>query len=172
MRRRGAGGSALFSLASSWVWSLRPLLGLKDTPTRVQARRPTFSPREQSISKTSDGERKFSHGHGRDLMEEFCLRDIIGSLKMLRRTYSWSLGVALCGLVTVAAQAAGGAPNPPCRIESTMYQGWQAQRLSNRWVTLSVVPQNGGRLMQVIFGGHAYLFVNPKYAGKYLPPTQ
>jgi hypothetical protein len=38
-------------------------------------------------------------------------------------------------------------------------------------VQLIVVPQNGGRLMQVSFAGHAYLFVNPKFAGKYLPPT-
>ena len=35
---------------------------------------------------------------------------------------------------------------------------------------LIVVPQNGGRLMQVIFSGHPYLFVNPKYEGKYVPP--
>jgi hypothetical protein len=50
------------------------------------------------------------------------------------------------------------------------YKGWQAQQLSSPWVQLIVVPQNGGRLMQVSFAGHAYLFVNPKYAGKYLPP--
>jgi hypothetical protein len=42
----------------------------------------------------------------------------------------------------------------------------------NRWVQLIVVPQNGGRLMQVIFEGHPYLFVDPKYEGKYLPPSQ
>src|SRR5262245_20557373 len=58
-----------------------------------------------------------------------------------------------------------------CRIEAMDYKGWQAQQISNRWVQLIVVPQNGGRLMQVTFGGHSYLFVNPKYAGKYLPPA-
>src|SRR5215469_761514 len=58
-----------------------------------------------------------------------------------------------------------------CRIEGIDYKGWQAQTLSNKWVQLIVVPQNGGRLMQVSFGGHSYLFVNPKFAGKYLPPT-
>ena len=36
---------------------------------------------------------------------------------------------------------------------------------------LLIVPQNGGRLIQVTFGGHAYLFVNPKFTGKYLPPS-
>jgi len=58
-----------------------------------------------------------------------------------------------------------------CRIEGVDYQGWHAQQVANRWVQLIVVPQNGGRLMQVTFAGHAYLFVNPKFAGKYLPPT-
>jgi hypothetical protein len=57
-----------------------------------------------------------------------------------------------------------------CRVEATNYKGWSAQELSNHWLKLEVVPQNGGRLMQVIFNGHPFLFVNPKYEGKYLPP--
>jgi hypothetical protein len=59
-----------------------------------------------------------------------------------------------------------------CRVENVDYKGWKAQQISNRWVQLVIVPQNGGRLMQVTFDGHAYLFVNPKLAGKYMPPTQ
>ncbi len=62
--------------------------------------------------------------------------------------------------------------NVECRVESVDYRGWQAQQISNRWVQLIVVPQNGGRVMQVSFNGHAYLFVNPKLAGKYIPPSQ
>lgn len=58
-----------------------------------------------------------------------------------------------------------------CRVDAVDYKGWHAQQLSNRWVQLVVVPQNGGRLMQVTFAGHSYLFVNPKFAGKYLPPS-
>src|ERR1700733_2456515 len=61
-------------------------------------------------------------------------------------------------------------PDSTCRIEAVNYRGWSAQQISNRWLKLVVVPQNGGRLMQVIFDGHPYLFVNPKYEGKYLPP--
>jgi hypothetical protein len=76
-----------------------------------------------------------------------------------------------CWLAADAALAAA-ANNPVCHIETVEYEGWEAQELSNRWVKLIVVPQNGGRLMQVIFGTHAYLFVNPQYAGKYLPPAQ
>src|SRR6266481_5054815 len=66
-------------------------------------------------------------------------------------------------------------PHPPsnssCHIGPADYKGWHAQQISNRWVQLIVVPQNGGRLMQVIFDGHAYLFVNPKLAGKYMQPS-
>lgn len=58
-----------------------------------------------------------------------------------------------------------------CRVEAVDYKGWHAQQLSNRWVQLILVPQNGGRLIQVTFAGHAYLFVNPQFAGKYFPPT-
>jgi len=63
-------------------------------------------------------------------------------------------------------------PNSPCRVEPADYKGWHVQQLSNRWVQLTVLPQNGGRLIQVIFAGHSYLFVNPKYQGKYLPPAE
>lgn len=59
-----------------------------------------------------------------------------------------------------------------CRVEAVDYKGWSAEQASNRWVQLIVVPQNGGRLMQVNFAGHPFLFVNPKLAGTYKPPTQ
>ncbi|MGC2198196.1 MAG: hypothetical protein WA628_26230 [Terriglobales bacterium] len=77
--------------------------------------------------------------------------------------------------LTRALAEAGNQTNPPkwaeCRVEAVEYRGWHAEQLSNRWVQLIVVPQNGGRLMQVSFAGHPYLFVNPKFAGKYLPPA-
>ena len=73
----------------------------------------------------------------------------------------------------VALAEPTGQPSPKnqCRVEAVDYKGWQAQQVSNRWVQLIVVPQNGGRLMQVTFGGHPYLFVNPRLAGKYFPPN-
>jgi hypothetical protein len=81
----------------------------------------------------------------------------------------------LAGVTTLfTATALSQATTPAtanCRIEAVDYKGWQAQQLSNRWVQLVVVPQNGGRLMQVTFAGHPYLFVNPKLAGKYFPPS-
>lgn len=84
-----------------------------------------------------------------------------------RRLY---LFLALTCALSLHALAAP--PSPPCRIQDTDFQGWRAQQISNEWLQLIIVPQNGGRLMQVTFAGHPYLFVNPKYAGKYLPPTQ
>ncbi len=78
------------------------------------------------------------------------------------------------GINLVFAQSGNGSRPPatsPCRVQPADYKGWHAQQISNRWVQLTVVPQNGGRLMQVVFAGHPYLFVNPKYEGKYLPPS-
>ena len=89
----------------------------------------------------------------------------------------FSVLLFLTGLVINPASAQSRAeahqtPNSVCRVEAAEYKGWHAQQLSNRWVQLIVLPQNGGRLIQVVFAGHSYLFVNPKYEGKYLPPTQ
>ena len=90
------------------------------------------------------------------------------------------LRVAWMLLVALASTTLGDAPalsqskspkSPDCRVDAVDYQGWHAQQISNRWVQLIVVPQNGGRLMQVTFAGHSYLFVNPKLAGKYFPPS-
>jgi hypothetical protein len=93
---------------------------------------------------------------------------------MLRHIFAL---VLLGGLGTnLAAGQANAESRPPvsspCRVEAVDYKGWQAQKISNRWVQLTIVPQNGGRLMQVTFAGHPYFFVNPKYAGKYFPPSQ
>src|SRR5580692_6099494 len=73
-------------------------------------------------------------------------------------------------LASAQAKPEPNQPSSSCRVEATSYKGWSAQEISNRWLKLEIVPQNGGRLMQVIFNGHPYLFVNPKYEGKYLPP--
>lgn len=59
-----------------------------------------------------------------------------------------------------------------CSIEPTEFDGWAAQRMTNRWLELVFVPKLGGRLMQVTFAGHPFLFVNPKYRGKYFPPVE
>lgn len=57
-----------------------------------------------------------------------------------------------------------------CTVKSTNYLGWKAEQLANRWVTLEIVPQIGGRLMQVTFGGHDYLYINPQAQGQVFTP--
>src|SRR5579859_7583234 len=93
-----------------------------------------------------------------------------------KRLQTFSVGFFALATLSIwsLASALGQSAPPPtndCRVEATEYKGWHAQQLSNRWVKAIVVPQNGGRLMQVSFSGHDYLFVNPKFAGKYLPPS-
>jgi hypothetical protein len=101
-----------------------------------------------------------------------------GSLQMKKNMWRrWTAVVGLqfaaAGAFAVNAKEKNAAPgNAGCRVEQVEYQGWQAQQVSNAWVKLIFVPQNGGRLMQVIFDGHPFLFVNRKYAGKYLPPSK
>ena len=97
--------------------------------------------------------------------------DLLPMMRLQAAVLVVALGAA--GSAKAIVQA-GSRPSSPtstdCRVESVEYKGWRAEQVSNRWVQLVVAPQNGGRLMQVIFAGHPYLFVNPKFAGKYFPP--
>jgi hypothetical protein len=92
---------------------------------------------------------------------------------MCRLTLAFVLSATSASLASAqAATEKTSSSRGSCQIEAVDYKGWHAQQLSNAWVKLIVVPQNGGRLMQVIFAGHPYLFVNPQYEGKYLPPNE
>lgn len=94
-----------------------------------------------------------------------------GLAKALRRA-GWFLALSLLGLeALVTAQTTRAELHRPCEIRSTVFEGWAAEQMSNEWLQLMIVPQLGGRLMQVTFAGHAYLFVNPKFKGKYFPPS-
>ena len=82
-----------------------------------------------------------------------------------------ALGGACSPLLEAQQKPVSPEPATGCRVEPVNYLGWDAQQVSNPLIKLIFVPQNGGRLMQVIFDGHSYLFVNPEYAGKTLPPS-
>jgi hypothetical protein len=88
-------------------------------------------------------------------------------MKLLLATMTATLVAALLPS-PVDAQAS----RDSCTVQAGEYLGWQAERVSNRWVTLTFVPQLGGRLMQVEFNGHAYLFTNPRFRGKYISPDE
>src|ERR1700722_1210310 len=81
--------------------------------------------------------------------------------------------LAFALLVTSAsAQQPAPTPSSSCQISAVVFDGWQAQEVANKWVKLTFVPQLGGRLMQVSFNGHPYLFVNQVYKGKYISPAE
>jgi len=69
-------------------------------------------------------------------------------------------------------QAQASSSQRRCAVRPVSYQGWDAEEVSNPWVKLTFVPKLGGRLMQVEFDGHPYLFVNPKFRGKYISPAE
>jgi len=81
---------------------------------------------------------------------------------------------AIFGPVSASEHAPQAKPanHMTCHVEDIDYKGWKAQEVANRWVQLVLVPQNGGRLIQVSFDGHDYLFVNPKLKGKSFPPDE
>lgn len=96
---------------------------------------------------------------------------------MNRGPRSWKAGVvallllALCVDLTAARARSADTAQHACRIDPIDFEGWKAEQLSNEWLKLVVVPQLGGRLIQVFFAGHPYLFVNPEYKGRYFPPS-
>jgi len=94
-------------------------------------------------------------------------------VRIIYRLIKHSLGSVLAislGLVPGTSRAAQASEH--CSVKSVDYFGWKAERLSNSWVELTIVPQLGGRLMQVNFGGHDFLFVNDELKGKYFPPDE
>src|SRR6267143_3929547 len=100
---------------------------------------------------------------------------------LIMRANAWHFFVpARAPLLIAAVVCAGFIPgqtwaqtqnSPACHVESRNFEGWRSEELSNPWVRVTIVPQLGGRLMQVTFAGHPYLFVNPKFKGQYIPPN-
>ena len=83
----------------------------------------------------------------------------------LIRTRAWFPAIfsvmALLGLPLRCAASVSG-----CQVHATNYLGWKAEEMSNPWVKLEIVPQIGGRLIQVTFGGHDFLYINPLVQGQ------
>lgn len=63
-------------------------------------------------------------------------------------------------------------PAFPARLETVKYKGWNAYSLSNGLVTLIIVPDIGGRAIQLKVGEKELFFVNPAFAGKVLPESE
>jgi len=85
----------------------------------------------------------------------------------------WAAALGISFLALAAdARGAVADPQPNCAVHAVTFHGWPAQEMANEWVNLVFVPQLGGRLMQVTFAGHPYLFVNPQFEGKIIPSRQ
>ncbi len=52
------------------------------------------------------------------------------------------------------------------QIRTGTYKGWKVETVKNRWLTLHVAPQLGGRIMQVGMDGYEFLFNHPMLVGK------
>ncbi len=76
--------------------------------------------------------------------------------------------IALSALLALPLQSQA-ASAPGCQLHAANYLGWKAEEISNPWVKLEIVPQIGGRLIQVTFGGHDFLYINPLLQGKVIP---
>ncbi len=63
-----------------------------------------------------------------------------------------------------------GAAAEKCTVQTITWNGWKTVQMANPWVKLSIVPQLGGRLMQVTFDGYDFLWVNEQLKGQYFPP--
>ena len=81
----------------------------------------------------------------------------------------WFTFLALFALPAGLPLQCQAASTPGCSVQETNYLGWKAEELVNPWVKLELVPQIGGRLIQVTFGGHDFLYINPELKGQVIP---
>ena len=94
------------------------------------------------------------------------------AVERLNSTMKRRLEFLLVGLCAAACAVRLVAASPPCRVEVGAYRGWRALRLANGLVTLEVVPDIGGRVIQFDLGGHPFFFLNPALAGHVFPPEE
>jgi hypothetical protein len=94
----------------------------------------------------------------------------VGTKKALRQRFSFLVlgGLLVCSQIPCQA-ASKSASKSGCSVRATIFLGWQAEEMSNPWVKLEIVPQLGGRLIQVTIGGHDFLYINPALKGQVLP---
>jgi hypothetical protein len=64
------------------------------------------------------------------------------------------------------------AANQGCSLDRVDFEGWDAFRLANGIIELFVVPQIGGRVIQLRLGEHPYFYIHPDHRGRVYPPAQ
>ena len=71
-----------------------------------------------------------------------------------------------------AQAAAGQATGQVQVISNEPYEGWDCLKLKNGLVTMVVVPDLGGRVMEYKLSGYPFFFVNDEEKGRLYPPEQ
>jgi hypothetical protein len=69
------------------------------------------------------------------------------------------------------------APNAPsersaAQVEEANYKGWKCLKLSNADTEVCLAPEIGGRIIQYVYMGHPFLWVNKKLEGKIFPISE
>ncbi|MDR3676414.1 MAG: DUF4380 domain-containing protein [Acidobacteriota bacterium] len=72
----------------------------------------------------------------------------------------------------MALPITGSNSDNPCRLGKVNFEGWAAYELANGVVQLFVVPEIGGRIIQIRLGDQPFLYVNSNLRGKVVPPSQ
>ncbi|HME00071.1 MAG TPA: DUF4380 domain-containing protein [Terriglobia bacterium] len=70
---------------------------------------------------------------------------------------------------TIAEQSIAGFP---CTVTREDYRGWRSVRLANGIMELFVVPEIGGRVIQLRIGDSDLLYVNRRHAGRVFSPEE
>jgi len=95
---------------------------------------------------------------------------VLRDVDVKKRASGITFCCALLMAFIVSSLVAQSEIKPTCTVNPVDYLGWKAEELANQWVKLEIVPQLGGRLMQVTFGSHDYLFINTQLKGQVIPP--
>lgn len=62
--------------------------------------------------------------------------------------------------------------NSACQVDVVNYEGWSALRLSNGILELFIVPEIGGRIIQLRLGKVDYFYVNHRHFGRIYPTEE
>ena len=57
-------------------------------------------------------------------------------------------------------------------VENHKKRGWNAWVISNDWISLTAIPEIGGRIMEYSLGNHSPLFINDDLTGKTVNPAE
>jgi hypothetical protein len=69
-------------------------------------------------------------------------------------------------------EAMSNSHNAPCSLGKVSFEGWPALELANGLLQVLVVPEIGGRIIQMRLGEEPFLYINPRLRGQVFPPEQ